>query len=469
MTQLLARAGLPLDVETSSSVADDLLCKMLLADAQMRGRTLLKADIPDAYSQGHRIGRPKTYMYLPTAFQHLRGEAGEELCIELGTPMWGEGPAGFEWQVELEHRLESIGWTRAEDVPACWRFAGPSGDAALITIVDDLLFSESASSEYGISEHTCKILSGHYGDVKAVRAPKDFAGFKIDRSDAGLRLSMPQKIIEAVREHMPELLDESGKVSVPSATSLQKTADTMALPEVRPKSLTPVQRKTQKLIGSLKFIERLHPRVTLLLHRLSCVMACPPPEAYEVARAALHAVYHERDLGILFGGALAPARLDGRISANVDLWKPAPAELEGHADATWGDRCLYAIILTFGGAAVLHQCKKIGMLVDSSMESESVGTSKAGELIAYAREILRALGIPADGPTLIGTDNLSNQRLASNSGCPTRSKHFLRRYEVLVQRVREQQVTVKHVPGTCTCQPTFSHEMDQQWKGKSVG
>ena len=96
----------------------------------------------------------------------------------------------------------------------------------------------------------------------------------------------------------------------------------------------------------------------------------------------------------------------------MELWKPAPAELKGHADgdATWGDRCLYAIILTFGGAVVLHQCKKVGMLVDSSMESESVGTSKAGELIAYAREILRALGIPADGPTLIGTDNLSNQR-----------------------------------------------------------
>ena len=100
----------------------------------MRGRTLLKADIPDAYSQGQRIGRPKTYMYLPTAFQHLRGESGEELCIELGTPMWGEGPAGFEWQVELERRLESIGRTRAEDVPACWRFTGPSGDATLITI-----------------------------------------------------------------------------------------------------------------------------------------------------------------------------------------------------------------------------------------------------------------------------------------------------------------------------------------------
>ena len=130
------------------------------------------------------------------------------------------------------------------------------------------------------------------------------------------------------------------------------------MPEERKKSLSPLQRKTQKLIGSLKFIERLHPRLTLLLHRLSCVMAYPPPEAYEVARAALAMVYHERDTGITFGGALT-ARLDGRVSANVDLWQPAPATLEAHADATWGDRCVYAIILTFAGAAVFHQVKKI--------------------------------------------------------------------------------------------------------------
>ena len=436
---------MPLDAETTSSVADDLLIKMVIADVAVRGRNMLKADIPDAYSQGHRIGRPKTYMYMPTAFQHMRDDSGQELCIELGTPMWGEGPAGFEWQLELERTLESLGWTRAEDVPACWRFVGPTGDAILITIVDDLLFSESSSSGYSIADKTCRLLSQRYGDVKAVREPDSFAGFSVTRpAPSKITLSMPQKIIEAAREHMPELI-EGGKVSVPSYTSMQKTADAMCMLTVRKSVLSPLQRKTQKLIGSLKFIERLHPRLTLVLHRLSCVMAYPPPEAYEVARTALATVFRERDVGITFGGART-TRLDGRIAANVDLWQPAPATLEGHADATWGDRCLYALILTFGGAAVLHQVKKIAMLVDSSMESESIGTAKAAEMIAYAREILRAFGTPPDGPTLIGTDNMSNLRVASTSSCPTRSKHFLRRYEVLMQRVREGQVVLKHVP-----------------------
>ena len=52
------RMGKPADNETTSAVADDMLCKMVLADAALRDRNLLKADIPDAYVQGKRVGRP---------------------------------------------------------------------------------------------------------------------------------------------------------------------------------------------------------------------------------------------------------------------------------------------------------------------------------------------------------------------------------------------------------------------------
>ena len=62
------------------------------------------------------------------------------------------------------------------------------------------------------------------------------------------------------------------------------------------------------------------------------------------------------------------------------------------------------------------------------------------------REILRAFGVPQQGPTFIGTDNTANQRVASGAAVPSRSKHFLRRYHVLLQRVRSQEITIGHVP-----------------------
>jgi hypothetical protein len=79
------------------------------------------------------------------------------------------------------------------------------------------------------------------------------------------------------------------------------------------------------------------------------------------------------------------------------------------------------------------------------MESEAIASAKAAEVTAYAREILRALGVPPDGPTLIGTDNLANQRVATTVGSPTRSKHFLRRYGVLKQRIADGECVLKHV------------------------
>ena len=114
---------------------------------------------------------------------------------------------------------------------------------------------------------------------------------------------------------------------------------------------------------------------------------------------------------------------------------PAPSELEAHADATWSHLNLYALVLTYGGAAVFHQTKKIAILVDSSMETECIASSKAAEIIAYVREILRAFG----------TDNLSNQGVASGASCPSRSKHFLRRYHALQQRIRAGKCTIRHI------------------------
>jgi len=151
---------------------------------------------------------------------------------------------------------------------------------------------------------------------------------------------------------------------------------------------------------------------------------------------------------ITYGGAglAASPRLDARLAAHIDISEPAPSNLVAHADSTWGDRNVYGLVLTYAGGAVLHQTKKISLIVDSSMEAEAVASGRAAEHVAYAREVLRALGTPIDGPTLVGTDNLANMRVGSLAGCPSRSRHFLRRYHVLLQRVAAGEVILRHVP-----------------------
>ena len=78
--------------------------------------------------------------------------------------------------------------------------------------------------------------------------------------------------------------------------------------------------------------------------------------------------------------------------------------------------------------------------LDSSMEAEAIGSSKAGENVTYAREILRALGIPASSPTTILTDNKANLLVATDSASASRSRRFLRRYWALQQRMASGEV-----------------------------
>jgi hypothetical protein len=46
---------------------------------------------------------------------------------------------------------------------------------------------------------------------------------------------------------------------------------------------------------------------------------------------------------------------------------------------------------------------------------------------------------------LLTTDNLANQKVGAGVGCPTRSKHFLRRYYSLKQRITSNEITLRHV------------------------
>ena len=103
-------------------------------------------------------------------------------------------------------------------------------------------------------------------------------------------------------------------------------------------------------------------------------------------------------------------------------------------DATWSDRSLYALMLTYHGASILHTVRLLHLVVASSHEAEAVASGKAGELVSYAREYLRAAG-RLEGPTFVGSDNKANALVASAVGNPSRIKHAMRRYvKVLLHR-----------------------------------
>jgi hypothetical protein len=79
------------------------------------------------------------------------------------------------------------------------------------------------------------------------------------------------------------------------------------------------------------------------------------------------------------------------------------------------------------------------------MGNECIATSKAAEVIDYAREVLRALGILTDGPTSLYTDNKANLIVASKIGSASRARHLLRRYVGIQQRISSFELVLGKV------------------------
>ena len=81
-------------------------------------------------------------------------------------------------------------------------------------------------------------------------------------------------------------------------------------------------------------------------------MSAPPPEAYEVARAALCTAYDRKHDGITYGGLDAEAELQGRMSAHIaGLDSHAPTELVAAAEelspeASWRTETLACNLVT---------------------------------------------------------------------------------------------------------------------------
>ena len=258
-------------------------------------------------------------------------------------------------------------------------------------------------------------------------------------------------------------------IDILSGIKLQAAADGLCKPDVNPKKMCAAGKETQQIAGATSYIiAGVHPRFSLIQHRIACVASmAKQPEAHTVARSLIAALYQRRKEGITYGGQLTErVLLQGGLYANLDLEATAPEDAEIHADANVDGRSVYAMILTHNGGAVAHAVKKISTVVEiidelGSVGNESVATERAAQLGVYATEILRAYGHPPTSPIIIGTDNSANLTLGLGTATPGKAKHALRRWAHIRAQVRQGTITLAKVD-------TASMPVDfmTKWKGK---
>ena len=178
-------------------------------------------------------------------------------------------------------------------------------------------------------------------------------------------------------------------------------------------------------------------------------MSRPPiPESQLVVRDMYAYMHAHADDGITYGGGGLVNREPptASISASFTMDDGAPPELEATADATYDLFELIGILITFGGGAVHHSTHKVGAVVTCSMQAEAYANTRAGDLVIYARQILRGFGVPSLVPTFVGTDSLSHEQVLNKMMNSGRSKPFIKQYIIQQQRLASGDITVGHVP-----------------------
>ena len=127
--------------------------------------------------------------------------------------------------------------------------------------------------------------------------------------------------------------------------------------------------------------------------------------------------------------------------------------LTGESDADWSgyhdDRRSttgYFFKLGFSGGAVSWQTKKQQTVALSSCEAEYQGLAAAVQEATFLRSLMCEMGYQQMPATVIGEDNQSCVKLATNPVMQKRSKHIDTKYHFIREKVDDKSVQVVYTP-----------------------
>ena len=78
-------------------------------------------------------------------------------------------------------------------------------------------------------------------------------------------------------------------------------------------------------------------------------------------------------------------------------------------------------------------------------QQEAKATNAGVQWVSHARDVLTAMGDAPEGPTFVGSDNLANVLVGSTWGTARTSRHFIRTYFTIIQRVTAGEIEIGHV------------------------
>lgn len=126
-------------------------------------------------------------------------------------------------------------------------------------------------------------------------------------------------------------------------------------------------------------------------------------------------------------------------------------ELECYVDADWaGDRMdrksTSGYVVKLGQNTVAWSSRKQTTVALSSTEAEYLAASHACRELLWLRQLVKDMGIPANGPTTVYKDNQGCIRLIESDRCGARTKHIDVCHHLLRDLRTKEVITLQYCP-----------------------
>ena len=397
--------------ETYAPVSRITSLRILLAHAATLGLPIGQMDVEGAYLNGKLD--VELYMKIPEGIE----PTGTNNALRLIKTLYGLKQSGRAWWMELGNALADLGYDRLEMEWGLYvKQENGTPIAFILAYVDDMI---CAAHKDEINRVITKL--SERWKITDLGAVNHILGIKVDRNLADKTAALSQTAyIDTLIDRFPGYQGHSAR-SAPLPTSLNPENDHAAA------NLSPYQQ----LVGCLLWISGCtRPDIAFTASYLSRFASNPLDHHWQLALRAVSYLVNTKDLTLVLGGRFKP--------------------LETYVDSDWaGDvttrRSTTGYVSFLHGSPIAWCSRRQATVAASTMEAEYVACAEATLDVIWLRNLLDALGISQDDPTIIHIDNQSAMKLADNPGNHARSKHIDIKHHLVRERIASGEITLEYV------------------------
>ncbi|PNX71839.1 putative copia-type protein [Trifolium pratense] len=386
--------------------------RTLLAIAAAKQWPLYQLDVNTAFLHGDL--NEEVYNMKPPPGLSL---PSPNLVCKLQRSLYGLKQASRQWNTKLTDTLTSSGYIQSKSDYSLFTKQRSSGFTVILVYVDDLVLGGTDIDEI---THIKTLLDTKFS-IKDLGTLKDFLGFEVARTKAGISLCQTKYTLD--------LIKDAGLLGA-------KPCNTPMKPQLQlhKSSGEAISDPTtyRRLVGRLLYLTHTRPEIAYTVSKLSQFLAAPTNEHMLAEFHVLKFLKQSPGQGLFF---------------SCD----SPLNLKGFSDSDWGAcpdtrRSTTGICFFLGSSLISWKSKKQNVVSRSSSEAEYRALAQATCEAQWLMYLLQDFKIAHPSPVVIYCDNKSALHIAANPVFHERTKHIEMDCHVVRDKVQSGLIHLLSVP-----------------------